>query len=377
MSDRLITPSQLALFSRSPVIGAWWEEVHATTPDRAPRPATKALEQLLFDAGLEHEKILIAQLKLDGKTIAELRGKQEQEDYDATLAAMRAGADYIWQASLHNDEMRGSADLLERIERPSRLGAWSYIPIECKLSSHPKPIYLVQACAYCELLEPILGHRPEDFKLYLGGARFEPYASVQFWSWYEQLRQRYRDFRATFDPNQGPEDAPGDHGLWEPFIKQRLEGKRDLILVAGMRQSQRRKLHAGGITSIDALAASLDDQLVTGMDPAVLQRLRDQARIQLESEQRSDGRPAHQVRPLDQQSRGLKMLPAADAGDIWFDMEGFPDPVSGKKLEYLFGACYRDGQGELRFKPWWAHSPAEEKGAFDDFVKWVEERRQR
>ena len=123
MSDRLITPSQLALFSRSPVIGAWWEEVHATTPDRAPRPATKALEQLLFDAGLQHEKILIAQLKLDGKTIAELRGKQEQEDYDATLAAMRAGADYIWQASLHNDEMRGSADLLERIERPSRLGA--------------------------------------------------------------------------------------------------------------------------------------------------------------------------------------------------------------------------------------------------------------
>ncbi len=44
MSDRLITPSQLALFSRSPVIGAWWEEVHATTPDRAPRPDTKALE---------------------------------------------------------------------------------------------------------------------------------------------------------------------------------------------------------------------------------------------------------------------------------------------------------------------------------------------
>jgi len=36
MPDRRITPSQLALFSRSPVIGAWWEEVHAT--DQA-RPA--------------------------------------------------------------------------------------------------------------------------------------------------------------------------------------------------------------------------------------------------------------------------------------------------------------------------------------------------
>ena len=121
---------------------------------------------------------------------------------------MRSGADYIWQASMHNDEMRGSADLLERIEEPSALGDWSYIPIECKLSSHPKPIYLVQACAYCELLTPILGQRPDRFKLYLGGAQLKPYHSSEFWSWYEQLRQRYRDFRAGFDPNQEPEDAP-------------------------------------------------------------------------------------------------------------------------------------------------------------------------
>jgi predicted RecB family nuclease len=100
----------------------------------------------------------------------------------------------------------------------------------------------------------------------------------------------------------------------------------------------------------------------------VLQRLRDQARIQIASEQRSDGRPAYKVRPLEQQSRGLAMLPAPDAGDIWFDMEGFPDPISGEKLEYLFGACYRDDQSTLQFQPWWAHSPAEEKQAFCAFV---------
>jgi uncharacterized protein len=154
--DRLITPSQLALFSRSPMIGAWWEEVHVTTPERAPRPTTKPLDDLLFKAGLEHEKVLIAQLKAEGKQVAELHGGQSEADYKATLAAMRSGVDFIWQASMRNEEMRGSADLLERLEEPSALGAWSYIPIECKLSSHSKPIYLVQACAYCELLTPIL-----------------------------------------------------------------------------------------------------------------------------------------------------------------------------------------------------------------------------
>lgn len=381
MTDRLITPSQLALFSRSPVIGAWWEEVHATDPGRAPRPATKALDALLFASGLQHEQLLIERLEAAGKAVAKLRGRQEQEDYDATLAAMRSGADFIWQASLRNDEMRGSADLLERIERPSALGSWSYIPIECKLSSHPKPIYLVQACAYCELLEPILGERPEHFKLYLGGGRFEEgeqgYVVDRFWSWYEQLRQRYRDFRAGFDPSQEPEDAPGDHGLWEPFIQQRLEAKRDLILVAGLRQSQRSKLRAAGLASIDALAAWPQDQPVPGLDPAVLARLRDQARMQLASEQQTDGRPAFAVRPVEQQSRGLAMLPAAVDGDIWFDMEGFPDPISGEKLEYLFGVCYRDGAGALTFRGWWAHSPAEEMRAFAGFVEWVEVRRQR
>ena len=176
MRDRLITPSQLALFSRSPRIGAWWEELHAIDPQRAPRPATEPLDALLFETGLEHETVLIQHLKASGRSVAELRGRQEEDDYAATLAAMRSGVDFIWQASLRNSEMRGAADLLERIDTPSALGAWSYIPIECKLSSHPRPIYLVQACAYCELLEPILGARPMHFSLYLGGQQFQIYA---------------------------------------------------------------------------------------------------------------------------------------------------------------------------------------------------------
>ena len=381
MTDRLTTPSQLALFSRSPLIGAWWEEMHAIDPEQTPRPKVESLDQLLFAAGLEHERVLITRLKAEGKRVAELPGRQEQEDYRATLAAMRDGADYIWQASLCNGELRGAADLLERIDRPSALGDWSYIPIECKLSSHPRPIYLVQACAYCELLEPLLGHRPERFKLYLGGGRFAEgergYALARFWSWYEQLRRRHREFRAAFEPSQPPEDAPGDHGLWEPFIQQRLEERRDLILVASIRQSQRSKLRAAGVHTIEQLAAWPEEQQVPGLDPAALVRLRDQAQIQLASEQRSDGRLAYRVRPASQQSRGLAMLPKPDPGDIWFDMEGFPDPITGEKLEYLFGTCYRDGQGALQFRAWWAHSPTEEKQAFESFVAWVEERRQR
>ena len=55
---------------------------------------------------------------------------------------------------------------------------------------------------------------------------------------------RYRDFRQAFDPAAIPEDSPGDHSSWTTYIEQRLEANRDLMLVAGMRQTQRLKLKA-------------------------------------------------------------------------------------------------------------------------------------
>jgi predicted RecB family nuclease len=372
----LITPSKLSLFSRSPVVGAWWEELEARGLFDQPKPEPSALDQQLFADGLRHEQVLLTKLEAQGHRIARLPGKQGEADYAATKAAMAAGFDFIHQASLCNDELRGSADLLRRIEQPSALGAWSYIPIECKLASKPKTTFLVQASAYCELLTPLLGARPDHFELYLGGGRFKRYATDHFWAWYQLLRQRYRAFREAFDPQAIPEDMPGDHGGWSAFIEQRLADQRDLMLVANMRQSQRQKLRAAGITTIDALAALPGGTAVPGLNAEALHELRQQAELQLTPAD-PDGKPAYRLRPL-VAGKGLAAFPAADHGDIWFDMEGIQDSVAATKLEYLFGACYRDAPGGTpQFKAWWAHSPVEEKKAFEGWVDWVETRRAR
>ncbi len=369
----LITPSKLALFSLSPVIGAWWEELDARLLFDGKKPEISPLNQQLFDDGIRHERVLLSKLEAKGHRVARLPGKQTEDDYAATKAAMAEGFDFIHQASLSNAEMRGSADLLRRIEQPSALGAWSYIPIECKLASKPKTTFLVQASAYCELLTPLLGHRPNHFELYLGGGRFQRYATDQFWAWYQLLRQRYRAFRVSFDPKSMPEDIPGDHGGWSAFIEQRLADQRDLMLVANMRQGQRLKLRTAGISTIDALAALSAGTAIPGLSPETLHELRQQAQLQL-TPAGPDGRPAYRLRPV-VAGKGLAALPAADAGDIWFDMEGIQDSVAGTKLEYLFGACYRDAPGKPEFKAWWAHDPAEEKKAFEGWVDWVEARR--
>lgn len=372
----LSTPSKLSLFSRSPVIGAWWEELELHRLFEGTKPEVSALDQQLFADGLRHEHVLLGKLEAQGHRIARLPGKQTEADYAATKEAMAAGFDFIHQASLCNEEMRGSADLLRRIEQPSALGSWSYFPIECKLASKPKTTFLVQASAYCELLTPLLGARPDHFELYLGGGRFQRYSTDQFWAWYQLLRQRYRTFREGFDPQGIPEDMPGDHGGWTAWIEQRLAEQRDLMLVAGMRQSQRQKLRAAGITTIEELAVLPAGTAVPGLNPETLHDLRQQAELQL-TPAGPDGRPAYRMRPV-LAGKGLAALPAADNGDIWFDMEGIQDAVAGTKLEYLFGACYRDTLGsKAQFKAWWAHSPLEEKRAFEGWVDWVEERRSR
>lgn len=374
--NSVITPSKLSLFSRSPVIGAWWEELESRGCFEGRKPETSALDQQLFADGLRHEQVLLSKLEAESHRVARLPGKQTEADYAATKAAMEEGFDFIHQASLCNDEMRGSADLLRRIELPSSLGAWSYIPIECKLASKPKTTFLVQASAYCELLNPLLGQRPDHFELYLGGGRFQRYATDQFWAWYQLLRQRYRAFRQSFDPQAIPEDMPGDHGGWSAFIEQRLADQRDLMLVANMRQSQRLKLRAAGITTIDELAALPGGTAVPGLNPETLHELRQQAELQLTPAD-PDGRPAYRLRPV-VNGKGLAALPAADEGDIWFDMEGIQDSVASTKLEYLFGACYRDTPGgKPQFKAWWAHTLLDERKAFEQWVDWVETRRAR
>ena len=104
------------------MIGAWWEELETRGLFGDSKPEPSALDQQLFTDGLRHEQVLLSKLAAQGHRIARLPGKQNDADYTATKEAMAEGFDFIHQASLCNDELRGSADLLRRIEFPSALG---------------------------------------------------------------------------------------------------------------------------------------------------------------------------------------------------------------------------------------------------------------
>ena len=105
-----------------------------------PMRADPVLDRLT-QRGIEHEKRFLAELSGDGLTVVELpreetlpRAAQVARGREATLEAMRDGADVVYQAVLFDGRCLGYADFLQRVERPSELGPWSYEVWDTKLA---------------------------------------------------------------------------------------------------------------------------------------------------------------------------------------------------------------------------------------------------
>ena len=109
---------------------------------------------------------------------------------------------------------------------------------------------------------------------------------------------------------------------------------------------------------------------------ATLDRLREQARLQLEQERDPAGGVRSEVKDPDT----LRRMPLPSPGDVFFDFEG--DPLWSERgsrtwgLEYLFGIVEVDS-GAPVFRTFWAHDREAERQALIDFVTWLNARRQR
>src|SRR5262245_16707467 len=153
------------------------------------RPEADVLRQ----RGLEHEKAYLAHLEREGVAITRLpEMAPAAEAIEQTLAAMRAGAQAIAQATLASGRWFGRADLLRRVERPSELGGWSYEPLDTKLSRETRAGAILQLCLYAELLEDTQGLLPE--RMYVvprwPDFRTEAYRVADYVAYHRLVRRR-------------------------------------------------------------------------------------------------------------------------------------------------------------------------------------------
>ncbi|MGH7299012.1 MAG: TM0106 family RecB-like putative nuclease [Candidatus Rokuibacteriota bacterium] len=332
-----------------------------------------AYAELLRTKGDEHEQAFLAALRSAGRRVVEVRLNAARDFEDGTRRtadAMRDGADYVYQAIFITEGWRGIADFLERVERPSALGAWSYQVLDTKLARHPRPEHALQLSFYSQALAQAQEVAPDLAYVVLGTRERVPIRLADVTAYYRRVRQRFEAAVAARPPS-GP--YPCHHCSFCDFrgpCDERLEREDHVVRVAGVRRDQVKRLWATGLTTLTALAETAPDTRVPRIAPSTLDGLREQAGLQL-LRQRA-GRIAW--RPLDiKDGRGFAALPPRSPGDLVFDLEGHPFFEPARGLEFLFGILSLDGD-EPGYQAFWAHDREGERRAFEALVDLIHSR---
>lgn len=285
---------------------------------------------------------------------------------DATRRAVADRAPVVYQAAMFDGRFVGFADFLVR-------DAERYRVVDTKLARSAKVTALLQLAAYADALAAAGIPVAPEAELRLGDGTAVRHRLCD-------LIPVYRSQRARLQRLLDEHFAGGAAVRWDdegvaacfrcPLCVEQLRAADDVLLVAGMRVSQRDKLFDAGISTVAELADHRGP--VPDLAPTALNNLTIQAKLQVR--QRDTGVP--QVQVIDAQP--LALLPEPDPGDLFFDFEG--DPLwttDGHEwgLEYLFGVLEAGPTG--KFRPLWAHNRADERKALIDFLALVAKRRKR
>ena len=290
-------------------------------------------------------------------------------DAAETEAALRDGADVVYQAVLADGGWLGKADFVER--QPDG----SYEVVDTKLARHARPAHVLQLCFYTEQVARITGRAPGQMHVVAGTGEREAFRPEDFAAYYRRVRERFRavveDGRATTYP------YPVQHcGLCEFLyaVQGAVGARRPPDARRGRVAAPARPALAGGIRTMEALGAAPPDTRVSKIRPDTFARLRHQAELQLHRRHTGE----HRVDLLPQEpERGFALLPEPSPGDIWLDFEGHPWFEPSRGLEYLFGWIELDEAGAPTYRCLWAHDRAGERQALEQLVDYLAERRRR
>jgi predicted RecB family nuclease len=346
---------------------------HATFLDRRhlddpmPFAAEDPLLALLQEKGLAHERRYLDTLRREGRAVVEIAGRGSLADRHAeTKTAMQAGADVIYQGALTAGQWHGYADFLVKVPGQSLLGAYRYEPVDTKLSQTAKPNHALQLSVYSMLLAMEQGAAPEHMHIVLGDERVMSLRVADFQYYFDIARERFRSYLKPLPATSvGQPCGHCSYCRWSEHCEAEWERIDHLSFVANITRGQRGKLEATGISTMSALGALDAESRVPGLQPGTLKRIRSQARLQ--AEKRIDGKNRSELlTALD--GTGFARLPQPNPGDVFFDMEG--DPLFDGGLEYLFGFTHNVG-GKPVFVPFWGHTRAEEKQAFEQAIDFI------
>jgi len=351
----------------------------------SPAPEDPLLTQLARLGG-RHEQAELERLRsefgssvaINGRGVLELTRATGQDpeslmsSAQATLQGLGGGADVLYQPAFFDGTFHGYADFVRRSDN-------GWVVCDTKLARHAKPAALLQLAAYADQLVKLDVPVAQTVELLLGNGKREEFRRADIEPVFRERRARLTDLMHSHVASGHAVGWPAANlqvcGSCQECVAA-AEQAGDLILVAGMRMGQRRKLNELGINTLDDLAnAQTGPQ---GMAASTFSRLRAQAEIQLLQKTPAEGQDL-EVHFKVIAKEPLEALPQKSSGDLFFDFEGDPLHNEGDSsdwgLEYLWGVLTSPEHPAEpgKFLPLWADSHAEEReqliAFLDDLVE--------
>jgi predicted RecB family nuclease len=361
------SPTDLATFTRCAHAIQLRKKSRLKTLVQLAPPGKSLRTDILTKRGGEHEAAYLTKLRGEGKRVVEI-DRKDAARIERTIGAMMSGADVVFQGALGDQQWSGYADFLQRVERPSSFGPWSYEVADTKLALSVHPYVILQLGTYSRLLRDVQGRLPDQMHIVLGDDSIKSFRCSDYSSYLAHITRR---FGGGFDAEAESLPWPVEYCSlceWNRHCYLHLRDRDSLSLVAGIRRDHADTLEAHGVFTLTTLGRSNPLQTVGDISPLTFERLAHQARLQLEYEKTK----VHRYEFLEvEERRGFQLLPKPSPGDMFFDIEA--DPFAD--LTYLFGISFLDENREPQYRPWWAHDPREERAQFEAVVDFMIARR--
>jgi len=261
MLESMVLATDLVTYLRCP------HRIHLdATADPADQVPAGSFLQLLWESGRFHEETVVA--GMDVVTAPFLPSREAREQ--ATVELMKQAHGWIYHGYLTGGGLEGEIDLLHRVDGPSNLGGFAYEPVEIKSGSafegkngdKPKAKYLLQLCAYADLIEQHQGVAPASGVVIDRDARHQEFDLSEFWGGYLRAREQINGILGGQITTRPGAKSDCDLCPWSRLCWAELEAKSDLTTVAGLGEAFRGRIEPLGILNVEGLSDAAPSDLI-------------------------------------------------------------------------------------------------------------------
>ena len=299
--------------------------------------------------------------------------KSDDQRFNATTDAIKKGFDLIYKAYFIEGKFRGEADFLIKTKEKSELGDYSYEVYDTKVTKNLKPKHVLQITAYSYLISKITGILPKLMYLIDGKSEYHSYKVFEFLDYFNFTKIKFENFIVEEKKEKlYPESCNHcNYCIWQDECLKIWDGDNYINQVARINKSQITKLKKEGIDTVEKLAKVNIENIKSKINKLSLERLYQQANLQ--EEKRLTGKSKYVV--LEQiEGQGFYKIPQTNDGDLFFDIEGFPES-NKRNLEYLHGLYFKE-KGEKIFKYFYVEDNTRESEfkIFKDLINFLKKR---